>query len=166
MQTMEFTIPPGTTQYSFSFMAGTVAGTIQVGLTFQAAGVDVTPTPAPSLSTQIAAAAPSIKSMVVTQITGGIQVVIDGLSTTRDMKTATFQFTPAAGATLQTTSVTVDVSAMFTAWYQNPSSLAMGSQFSLTIPFTISGNVDTIASVSATLTNSVGTSASVSATIP
>jgi hypothetical protein len=165
-QTMQFTIPPGTTQYNFSFQAGTVAGTIQLGLTFEEAGVDVTPTPAPALSTQILAAAPSITSLVVTDISGGIQVVIDGLSTTRDMKTATFQFTPAAGATLQTTSVTVDVSSMFASWYQNPSSLAMGSQFSLTIPFTISGNVNTIASVSATLTNSVGTSAPVSGTIP
>jgi hypothetical protein len=163
---MQFTIPPGTTQYNFSFQAGTVAGTIQLGLTFEEAGVDVTPTPAPALSTQILAAAPSITSLVVTDISGGIQVVIDGLSTTRDMKTATFQFTPAAGATLQTTSVTVDVSSMFANWYQNPSSLAMGSQFSLTIPFTISGNVNTIASVSATLTNSVGTSAPVSGTIP
>jgi hypothetical protein len=166
LPSMQFTVPPGATQYSFSFQAGTVAGTIEVGLTFQAAGVDVTPTPAPSLSTQIAPAAPSIKSMVVTSISGGFQVVIDGLSTTRDMKTATFQFTPAAGATLQTNTVTVDVSAMFTAWYQSASSLPMGSQFSLTIPFTIGGNVNTIASVSATLTNSVGTSAPISATVP
>ena len=166
LQTMEFTIPPNTTQYSFTFMAGTVAGTIQVGLTFMEAGVDVTPSPAPALTTQILAAAPVIKSMVVTQISGGIQLLIDGLSTTRDMKTATFQFTPASGATLQTTSFTVDVSSMFTSWYGNSSSLAIGSQFSLTMPFTIGGNVNTIASVSATLTNSVGTSTAASATIP
>jgi len=164
--TMQFTIPANTTQYSFSFQAGTVAGKIQVTLTFQAAGVDVTPSPAPVLTTQIVAAAPSINSVVVTQTTSGIQAVIDGLSTTRDMKTATFQFTPAAGATLQTTSVSVDVSAMFTAWYQSASSLPLGSQFSLTVPFTIGGNVNTIASVSVTLTNSVGTSAPVNAMVP
>jgi hypothetical protein len=164
--TMQFTIPANTTQYSFSFQAGTVAGKIQVTLTFQAAGVDVTPSPAPVLTTQIVAAAPSINSVVVTQTTSGIQAVIDGLSTTRDMKTATFQFTPAAGATLQTTSVSVDVSAMFTAWYQSASSLPLGSQFSLTVPFAIGGNVNTIASVSVTLTNSVGTSAPVNAMVP
>jgi hypothetical protein len=164
--TMEFMIPANTTQSSFSFQAGTVAGTIQLSLSYQAAGVDITPSTTPVLSTQIVAAAPAIKSVVATQTTSGIQVVIDGLSTTRDMKSATFQFTPASGATLQTTSVTVDVSAMFAAWYQSSSSLPLGSQFSLTIPFTVNGGVNTIASVSVTLTNSVGTSAAVSATVP
>jgi hypothetical protein len=82
------------------------------------------------------------------------------------MKTATFQFTPAAGATLQTTSLTVDVSSLFAAWYQNPASLATGSQFSLTEPFTISGNVSAIASVTVTLTNSVGASSPASANVP
>jgi hypothetical protein len=82
------------------------------------------------------------------------------------MKTATFQFEPAAGATLQTTSFTIDVSALFAAWYSSAASLATGSQFSLTVPFTIGGNVSAIASVSVTLTNSVGASAAVSANVP
>jgi hypothetical protein len=71
-----------------------------------------------------------------------------------------------AGAKLQTTSVSVDVSSLFAAWYQNPASLATGSQFSLTVPFTVSGNVSTIASVTVTLTNSLGASAPVSANVP
>jgi hypothetical protein len=82
------------------------------------------------------------------------------------MKTAAFHFTAAAGATLQTTDISVDVSSLFTAWYQNPASLATGSQFTLTVPFTVGGNTSTIASVTVTLTNSVGASAPVSANVP
>jgi hypothetical protein len=89
-----------------------------------------------------------------------------GTSTTLDMKTAAFHFTPAAGATLQTTDVAIDVSSLFAAWYGNAASLATGSQFSLIVPFTVAGNTSTIASVTVTLINSVGGSAPVSANIP
>jgi hypothetical protein len=88
-----------------------------------------------------------------------------GVSTTLDMKTATTHFTP-AGATLRASDAVVDVSTMFTLWFQSAASLATGSQFMMTVPFTITGNKADIASVTVTLTNSVGTSAPVTAITP
>jgi hypothetical protein len=149
-----------------AFQTGTLPGTIQLSLTLSASGVNVTPSTPLSITTTIAAAVPVIDKVSVATTSTGIQVTVVGASTTLDMKTATFQFTPAGGSTLTTSSVSVDVSSLFTAWYANSASLATGSQFSLSVPFTISGNVSSIASVSVTLTNSVGTSAAVSANVP
>ena len=165
-RSIQFTIPANTTQATLPFQTGTLPGTIQLSLTLSAAGSNVTPSPGPVLTTTIPAAAPVIQSVTAALISGGFQVAVVGTSTTLDMKTVTFQFTPAAGATLQTTTVTIDVSSQFAAWYQNSASLATGSQFSLTMPFTVSGNVSSIASVAVTLTNSAGASAAVSAIIP
>jgi hypothetical protein len=165
-RTTQITIPANTTTATLQFQTGTLPGTIGLSLSLSAGGVNVTPATAPSATTTIAASAPVISSVTVTATSGGIQVVVVGASTTLDMKTATFQFTPAAGATLQTTSVTIDVSSLFAGWYSSAASLATGSQFSLTVPFTVGGNVSTIASVSVTLTNSAGASAAVSANVP
>ena len=59
----------------------------------------------------------------------------------------------------------IDVSSLFAAWYQNPASHETGSQFSLTVPFTVGGNAATIASVTETLANSLGASSPFSANI-
>jgi hypothetical protein len=165
-RTTQLTIPANTTQATLAFQTGTLAGAIQLSLTLNAAGVNITPPVPPTETTVIAAAAPIISSVTVTATSTGLQITVTGTSTTLDMQTAVFQFTPAAGATLQTTSVSVNVSSLFAAWYANAASLPTGSQFSLMEPFTISGNVSTIASVTVTLTNSAGTSAPISAIVP
>ncbi len=165
-RTTQITILASATTATLPFQTGTLPGSIQLSLALSAAGVNITPSVAPSATTVIAAAVPAIGSVSVTTNSSGIQVKVVGVSTTLDMKTATFTFTPATGATLQTSTVTVDVSSLFTAWYQSAASLATGSQFSLTVPFTIAGNASSIASVSVTLTNSVGASAAVSANVP
>ena len=165
-RTTQVTIPANATSATLPFQTGTLAGTITVSLTFSAAGVDVTPPAPPTASTTIASAAPTISSIAVSTTTNGLQITVIGTSTTRDMKTAAFHFTAASGASLQTTDLSVDVSAMFTAWYSSAASLATGSQFSLTMPFTISGNVSSIASVTVTLTNSAGASAPATANVP
>jgi hypothetical protein len=86
-------------------------------------------------------------------------VVVDGFSTPREVTQASFSFTPAPGKTLQNATLTIpNVGDAFTNWYQSPDSLQEGSQFRLTVPFTVQGNADDVASVSVTLTNSVGTS--------
>lgn len=89
-------------------------------------------------------------------------MLISGYATPRQVKSATFRLTPAAGANLQTTEVTVSTEAMFTTWYQDPASLQFGSLFTFSQPFTIQGDVNAIASVSVTLTNDQGTSQAVS----
>ena len=167
-RTTEITIPANTTTATLQFQAGTFPGTIEISLALSAAGVDVTPAVPPSATTTIAASAPTINSVTVTipQTPNTINVVIVGTSTTLDMKTATFTFTAAPGATLQTTTATIDVSSLFQAWYASAASLKTGSQFSLTMPFTISGNISDVASVSVTLANSVGSSNTVSANVP
>ena len=164
-RTIQFTIPANTTQTTLPFQAGTLAGTILIQFSLQSAGVDVTPNPAPSVTTQIAASAPVLKSVKETLINGGFQLTIVGVSTTRDMKTIAIHFTAANGSTLQSTDASLDVSGAFAQWYQNPNSLMTGSQFSLTIPITVGGDVASIASVSVVMTNSVGASSSTSATI-
>jgi hypothetical protein len=165
-RTMQITIPANATESTLAFQTGTLPGAIQLSLTLSAAGVDITPAAPPTASTKIAGAAPVIRSVAVATTATGLQIAIVGTSTTLDMKTAAFHFTPAAGATLQTTDVAIDVSSLFAAWYGNAASLATGSQFSLIVPFTVAGNTSTIASVTVTLINSVGGSAPVSANIP
>jgi hypothetical protein len=166
LRTTQLTIPANTTTATLAFQTGTLAGSIQLSLSLSALGINITPPVAPAATTAIATTAPTISSVSVATSAGGLQVTVVGTSTTLDMQTATFQFTPAAGANLQTTSVSVNVSSLFAAWYKNPASLATGSQFSLTEPFTISGNISAIASVTVTLTNSVGASAAASANVP
>jgi hypothetical protein len=163
---IQLTIPANSTQATLPIQVGTFPGTIQLSLDLSAAGIDITPAVVPTATTKIAASAPVIKSVTVTTTSSGLQVNVVGLSTTLDMKTAAFHFTAAAGSTLTTTDLSVDVSAAFAAWYASPASLATGSQFSFTIPFTVNGSASTIASVSVTMTNSVGSSAPVSAIVP
>ena len=82
-----------------------------------------------------------------------------GYSSPRDLSQAVFVFTAAAGANLQTGQVTVPLSAVFSAWYQSAASAPYGSQFTLTQPFTVTGNQQAVTSLTVTLTNSMGTSA-------
>ena len=92
-------------------------------------------------------------------------VNITGVSNTREMKTATFQFTAASNAKLDTTTATVDVSSIFAQYYQGAGSLATGGRFTLTVPFTVAGDTRTISGLSVTLANSVGASAAATATV-
>lgn len=163
-RTVTYTIPANSTNGVFpvpqgvSILTGTVAGTITITTTLKAGGQDITPSPAPTQTIVIAKSAPVITSLKVTRTASGFTAVIAGYSTPRDMTQATFQFTAAAGATLQSSSVTVALTSAFSAWYGSADSNQFGSQFTLTLPFTIQGGATTVAGLSVTLTNSVGTS--------
>ena len=111
----------------------------------------------------IARAAPKITAVQVVRVTGGFNILVTGYSTPRQVTQAVFTFTPAAGANLQTTQVTVPVDSTFTTWYTGTSSPQFGSSFLYTQPFTVQGNVSDIASVSVTISNATGTSTAVSA---
>jgi len=165
-RTTQITIPANTTQATLALQTGTLPGTIQLSLGLSAAGVDITPAVRPTVSTTISKTAPVISSVAVATTSTGFQVTVVGLSTTLDMTTAAFHFTAAAGATLTTTDFSLNVSNAFSTWYANSASLATGSQFALTVPFTVAGNISTIASVTVTLTNSVGASAAATANVP
>lgn len=144
---------------------GTVAGTATITAQLTAAGTNITSKPAPTETVRINAAAPSITSVTATISGSGFTVTVIGFATTRSITSAVFTFTPASGANLQTTSVTIPVDQIFASWYGSSAAGAYGSQFTYTQPFNVSGGISAIASVSVTLTNPVGTSNAVSATL-
>jgi hypothetical protein len=90
---------------------------------------------------------------------GGFQLRITGYSTPLQLTQAIVQLTPAAGSNLQTTELTIPLTELANAWYQSSVAAPFGSQFVLTLPFTVQGNMAAIESASVRLVNSLGTSA-------
>jgi len=167
-RTASFTIPAGNTApISFALQTGTVAGTITLAVTWSEAGGATLPTPAALTQTiQIAPAVPVITAVTASTTSSGFQVVITGYSNTREASQALLQFTPASGQTLQTTSLPVALTSAATTWFQSTTSDQYGSQFVLTLPFTVTdGSASAIGSISVQLVNSQGTSTSASATL-
>jgi hypothetical protein len=165
-----FTISANSTSANFSIsnfalQTGTVAGLITLTAHLEAAGIDVTPTPAPFSQIRINPSAPFLNPPQATRATSGFTVTITGYSTTREVSQAIFHFNPASGANLQTTDVTIPVTSLFSAWFQSSAITAFGSQFLFTQPFTVQGDTQSIGSVTVTLVNSQGNSSSVTATI-
>jgi hypothetical protein len=95
----------------------------------------------------------------------GFTVTLTGYATDRELTQATFVFTAAAGSSLQTTTLTVPLDAMFAAYFGGSSSAPFGSQFTYTQPFTVGGSPQSIASVTVTLVNRIGQSTPVTATL-
>ncbi len=162
-RTADFTIAAGTTQAVFSISSlgvqtGTVAGTITITLQLLAAGADVTPTPAPTKVLRIPGAVPVITSATLTSTSTGFNLVVIGYSTTREVTGATVHLVAATGQTLATSDFTIPLTSVFPAWYQSSASIPFGSQFSLTIPFTVQGATNAIGSLTVSLTNTQGTS--------
>jgi hypothetical protein len=157
-------VPSGTTTVSFPtpLDPGTVAGTVTATLSVQ--GQSATSSATVTVEPQ----APIIEanSVQIIDVTStGFSVELVATSTTLDLKTANFTFTPASGAQISGNSTfTADVSSLLPAWFATASNYQYGGAFSLSIPFTISGPASAIGSVSVTLTNSVGTSSAVSGT--
>jgi hypothetical protein len=145
-------IPP------IDFATGSTAGTITLTITLSASGVDITPANLAPVSVTVPAAPPVINSVTLDRSGDNITVSIIGLSPTRDMTQAAFHFTPASGASLTTTDLTVDLTGVFSAWYQSASSDSFGTTFLYTQPFTLSSDATSVGSVTVTLTNSQGAS--------
>ena len=166
-RTAQLTIPAGSTVTltGIGVQTGTVAGTITITAQLLAGSTDITPHPAPTATIVINAAPPVISSVTAAASSGGFTVTVIGYATTRSITSAIFTFTPAAGVNLQSSSVTVSVSSLFSAWYSSSTSTPFGSQFLYTQPFTVQGT-GAIASVTVTLVNANGNSTTVSATIP
>ena len=80
------------------------------------------------------------------------------MSNTRDLTQATLRFHASAGSNLQTSQLTVPLGDAGRSWFQNAASAAFGGQFSLTMPFTITGGAPALDSVSVVLSNGVGDS--------
>ena len=83
---------------------------------------------------------------------------VTGFSNTREMVSGLFHFVPASNNTFAQSDITVQLGSAFLTWYQNPASVATGSEFTLTLPFTVQGNAQAVVSYTVTLTNSIGNS--------
>src|SRR5581483_455375 len=160
--TAVFSIPAGTTTVEspapLAIQTGTVAGTITISLRLQAGGIDITPIPAPTISTQITRAAPVIRNVQVSRSSGAISLAISGYSTAREITQATFTFRAASGQTLQSaaSSITVAVENLFGSWFQDPANGPYGSQFVFTQPFNVQGDSSAVLPDSVVLTNRAG----------
>lgn len=166
-RTVRITIPAGATSGAtdVGIQTGTVAGVITVTSQLQASGVDVTPSPAPRQTVRIAPGVPVLTTVTGVRTSTGFTITITGFVTSREMTQAVFQFNPAAGTNLQTTSLTVPLDAVFAAYFGSTAATPFGGQFTFTQPFTVNGNVQGVASITVTLTNRVGTSAAGTATL-
>ena len=165
-RTATFTIPAGsTTASNLTVLTGTTAGTITLTTTLSANGGTLG-----SPTTQIIvnpAGVPFISKVTLQQVAGGVTVVITGFSSTRDMTNASFAFAPATGDTFTSNNVSVPVQTAFSTWWANTAqSNPFGTQFTLTVPFTLATATQSVTSVAVvsvtvTLQNSKGASNSV-----
>lgn len=177
-RTVAFVIPQGSTEAVFAgqgpqiqLQSGTVASTVTLTPSFatEAGGVNLTPNVPTTLQFAVADSAPALISLQVGSIaTNTFVLTVVGYSTTRSLTTLAVQFTPAAGFQFTGEPLNVDLTQVAAAWFASTASDASGGQFTVTVPFTLSGSLATgqsltssIASVSATLSNSVGTSSAV-----
>lgn len=159
-----FTIPQGSRTAEFvggglNLQLGTVAGTATITARVTAGGVDVTPTPAPTLTIKIDRAVPVISTMALSRNGNTLTVELAGFATSREVTSADFQFQTRQGANVQTSNFTVQLGTPFTDWYRGASSVTFGSAFKLTMPFNVTtGSAADITGVSVTLVNAVGRS--------
>jgi hypothetical protein len=157
-----FSIPAGSTSavsdVPLAIQTGTVSGTLTISLRLQAGVTDITPTPTPTITAQIGRAAPVVSDVQVNRTSSAISVVITGYSTAREITQMTFNFTAAAGQTLQSaaSSITVSVDTLFSTWYQDPVNGQYGSQFVFTQPFNVTGDPNQVTVSSVVLANRVG----------
>ena len=168
-RTARITVPAGATlgATDIGVQIGTVAGVIAITAQMQASGQDVTPSPAPGRTIRIAAAAPVIVPGTPTAVRNstGFNVTLNDHVTDRELTQAIFQFTAAAGSSLQTTTLTLPIDTMFAQYFSGSGAIAFGSQFTYIQPFTVNGSTQAIGSVTVTLVNKLGQSAAVTATL-
>lgn len=166
-RSVAFTIPANSVVALFGsasqigFQTGTVAGTIEFRAVFDVSGLDVTPVVAPTGSVTIARAAPVITRLTASRTAGGFQAVVVGYATSREVNGLEVQLAPASGANLTTTRLSAEVANVFRSWYGSEAAVPFGSLFTLTIPFTVQGDVNNIRSISVTLSNGDGNSQTV-----
>ena len=119
---------------------------------------DITPTPTPTSTSQLGRAAPVISDVQVNRTASSISVVLTGYSTAREITQMTFNFTAAAGQSLQSaaSAITVSTDSTFGTWYQDPANSQYGSQFVYSQPFTVQGDPTMVTVSSVVLTNRTG----------
>jgi hypothetical protein len=162
-RTATFTIPAGsTTTGNLTVLTGTTAGTITLTTTLSSGGATLG---SPTSQTIVnAPGVPFISKVTLQQVAGGVTVVVTGFSSTRDMINGQFAFAPATNDTFISNNISVPLQSAFTTWYANTGqSNPFGTQFTLTVPFTLATATQSVTSVvvvsvTVTLQNSKGAS--------
>ncbi|MEO8026216.1 MAG: putative Ig domain-containing protein [Bryobacteraceae bacterium] len=162
--TQAFTIPPGTRTVTFPI---TSTGTVAANLTFRITRLEVAGTPSfnslPSVSTRVNRAAPTLTSACYASTSTGIEVVLTGFASTREVTKSdlTVQFLPSAY--MPSGTFTVTARAISNEYFSADESVASGGAFTLRLPFSVESGANSIQSLSVTVTNALGTSAARSA---
>jgi hypothetical protein len=121
---------------------------------------DITPAALVPQSLTIAPTVPQIQTATMNaQGAEGLQIVIVGSSSTREISSATFHFTAASGKTLKTPDVTISNVPEFAQWFSSSGSAQYGSAFTYTQNFTLDEDADTVSGVTVVLQNTQGPSA-------
>ncbi len=163
-RTYTFNIPANTTNVPpVLVQAGTEAGSISVTLQLTANGLNVTPATILPVIIQVQQIAPTITQLRLARTQNTLTVYVTGFASTREVQTAVFQFTAAAGANFSQSSFVVPVSGLFQTWYGSANSNQYGSAFTYFQSFNLSTNATNVQSVTVTLQNAVGSSTPVTA---
>jgi hypothetical protein len=85
-----------------------------------------------------------IRNAISSESSTSLTLLIVGHSTPRSVQQLSFQFNPATGASLQTKTLTADVSTQFDTWFQSTSGISFGSQFAATVQLNVSGTLSSI----------------------
>ncbi|GIU76349.1 MAG: hypothetical protein KatS3mg004_3436 [Bryobacteraceae bacterium] len=140
----------------FAFQTGTVAGNIVLRVTLSAGGQPVPPAPALERRIRIEPAAPRIQTVRMLRTQSGFEIQVTAFSNTREVSGVVVRLTAAPGASLASSEFTIQAGQAFTTWFSSETSRQYGGQFLLTIPFTVTGNIESIASAQVTLSNARG----------
>lgn len=179
-RTVAFAIPADSTSAVFgsfgtsiAFQTGTVASTITFtpAFTTQAGAVDITPQTPTTLQVTVGSAAPNLIGIQLANGTAnGFSIVVTGFSTTRTLTSWTVDFATAPGFNMTQTKFTLDLQQVSNVWFQGAASQAFGGQFTITVPFTLTGTlpsgaplVSALSSVSVSVSNALGSSNNVQA---
>jgi sugar lactone lactonase YvrE len=161
--TYTFTLPANTTTTPpIMVQVGTISGTVSLTLQLNtAAGVNVTPPTLAPISIVVPKVAPTISKVSFTTSGNTLTVLVTGYSSTREIQSAVFNFTPMSGTTLAEKSITVSSTSLFATWYSDGDSTQYGSEFTYSQTFTLSTAASAVSNVGVTLTNTIGTSTEV-----
>ena len=147
---MNFTLAPGQTRASFPIAStGTVASTVVASVTtLKAAGADLSILP-DGRTFRILPSAPVVTSSCYRKTPTGIEIEINGLSTTRELARAD------VGAARKV--FISDISGTAAAYYSAPETVRAGGTFSLRLPYTVEITPEKpVGEVTVNLYNTVG----------
>ncbi len=147
-----FSIPAGSRSATIALLStGTVAVTAEFRITeLRAGGVNVRVT-TPARFSRVPRSAPVVTDACFSPSSSGVDVVVSGYSSTRELRKAAVQLS--GGNTLSP-----DIAGVASDWFASDDSVRFGGAFTLRVPVALQGGSAGVSSVSVTLTNAAGTS--------